>query len=304
MSFNYNECQKKVGNNKFSRFLGWLLLIFGIIIFITALLSYVNWNSKKNNYIKEYVYSEFGTLYYESNGNKVYIQNVYNTDNEKITIDIPNNYVVIMYIDKNNIHDGIYFDSDNTNDQSMLNPTMSLYVTLFLVAFGLYFILTYKEQKENKTTIKPLFLIFVFIFLLGIGFIVFEGYNALNYFNLKSQNNIATATIYSQLHNKGTEENLYKPVAYYYVDGEKYIYVNDTYEKGSFENKLGTTFELYYEKSNPSKVSKKENPVDFKILILGIGLALFSLPFIFFKNKMDRRFQKNILKQNENDWKI
>lgn len=304
MSVNYKEYQKNVGNNKFLKILGWLFLIVGILVFITHMLSFVSWNSKKSNYIKEYVYSEFGTLYYESNGKKVYIQNIYNTDNEKITIDIPNNETVVMYINLENINEGIYFDLDNTVDQSMLNPTISIFVSLFLVAMGLYFVLTGKETKENETTTNPLFLFFVFLFLLGSGLIAFQVYDAVNYFNLKSQNNIATATIYSQIYNKGTEKNTYKPVAYYYVDGEKYIYVNDTYEEGTLDDKLGDTFEVYYEKSNPNKVSKKENPIDVLILIIGIGFALFSFPFVFLKHKMEGRIQKNILKQNENDWKI
>lgn len=306
MIFNYNEYQKNIGNSKFFKILGWLFLIIGILGFINDMFSFASWNSKKSNYIKEYVYSEFGTLYYESNGKKVYIQNIYNPDNEKITIDIPNNEIVVMFINKENINEGIYFDLNNAVDQSILNPMISILIPMFMIAMGLYFVLTSKEAKQNKYTTNPLFLFFVFLFLLGSGLIAFQIYDAVNYFNLKSQNNIATATIYSQIYNKGTGENTYKSVAYYYVDGEKYIYVSDIYEEGTLADKLGDTFELYYEKSNPNKVSKKENPIDIQILMIGIGLALFSFPFVFLKQKMEERIQKNILKQNENenDWKI
>lgn len=305
MSVNYKEYQKNIGNNKFFKVLGWFFLIAGIFVFITHMIPFASWNSKKSNYSKEYVYSEFGTLYYEANGKKIYVQNIYNTYNEKITLDIPNNEIIVMYINKDNINEGIYFDLDNTTDQSMLDPTLSISASLFLVVMGLYFILTCKETKENESTTNPLFPFFVYLFLLGIGVVVFQSYNAINYINLKSQNNIATATIYSEIYNKGAEKREYhKPVAYYYVDGKKYIYVNDTYEEGTLDDKLGDTFELYYAKSNPNKVAKKEKPINILILIIGIGFAVFSFPFVFLKSKMNKGIQKNILKQSENGWKI
>ena len=90
---NVDQYQKDIGNNKFFKVLGWFFLIAGIIVF-TNIFAFFSWNSRKSNYIKEYVYSEYGTLYYESNGQKVYIQDIYNTNNEKITINIPNNETI------------------------------------------------------------------------------------------------------------------------------------------------------------------------------------------------------------------
>ena len=39
---------------------------------------------------------------------------------------------------------------------------------------------------------------------------------------------------------------------------KKYTYVNDIYEHGTFDEKIGETFELYYDTTNPNKVTKKE----------------------------------------------
>lgn len=288
MKINYEGHQKNIGNNKFFKFVGWIFLFAGIFVLITSILDFIRWDYKKNNYIKEYVYSESGTLYYELNDERIYIKNVYNTDDEKITINIPNNKVIIMYIDKNNINDGIYFDLNNSFDQGMLYPAIIIFISLFLVAMGLFAIITNMETRKNKATIKPLFFICLIAFLVGSAIIVKQVYNTINYFNLKSQHNIVTATIYSQIYS-GREEDTYKFVAYYYVDGKKYIYVNDYYEEGNFDDKLGNTFELYYDKSNPNKVVKMGNPIDVLILILGIGFAAGSFPFIFLKEKIEEK---------------
>ncbi len=55
-----------------------------------------------------------------------------------------------MYIDKNNINDGIYFDLDNTLDTSMLNPTILIFGTLFFISAGLTSILTYEEANGKE----------------------------------------------------------------------------------------------------------------------------------------------------------
>lgn len=303
MKFNYKVYQQNVGKNKIFKFLGWFFLIAGIVIFITSTISSIEWNTKKSNYTKEYIYSENGTLSYELNSQKVYVTNVYNTDNENITVNIPNNKIVIMYINKENINEGIYFDIDNTSDQNILNPTMTVVVSLFLISVGSYFVLTAKEVKENNITTKPLFLIYILLFFVGVGLIGFQVYNAINYFNLKSQNNVTTATIYTEIYSKGTTKDMYKPVAYYYIDGQKYIYVNSIYEKGKIDDKIGDTFKVYYEKNNPNKVINAEKPINIQMLIIGIAFTVFAFPFVFFRNTMEKRVQKNMLKKDD-EWKI
>lgn len=271
----------KKETKKSFKIVGWILLIMGILVFITHIIPFINWSVKKSNYTLEYVYNDSGTLYYEVDNERVYIQNIYNTNNEKITLNISNNETVIMYIDKNNINDGIYFDLDNTFDSSMLNPTINIFVTLFLIACGLTSILTYEEAKGREHNVPSLTPIFVFLIILGFGFIDSQVDDAFNYFSLKEKNNVAVATIYSGIYRWGGSSANYKSVAYYYVDGNKYIYVNNEYEKGELSSHLGDTFELYYDEQNPNKAVKKDNPINIFILVIGIGLVvLFSAPFV------------------------
>ena len=305
MKVDYKQIHDSIGDNKFYKILGWIFLTVGILSFITSTITLIDWNLKRSNYTEEYVYSEFGTLYYETNGKRIYVQDIYNTDNEKITLDIPNNKTIVMYINKDNINEGVYFDLDNKLDISILNPIIGILIPFFLVVMGAFFILTNKEAKENKYTLRPLYLFYVFLLIVGIGEIAFESNNIINHISIEKQNNTATATIYSEIYNNGKANNMYKPVAYYYVDGEKYIYVSDIYEKGTLDDKIGDTFELYYEKSNPNKVVKKENYVNIPILIIGICFVVFSFPFVFLKRKMEERIQNHILEQSkkENNYK-
>ena len=271
----------KKETKKSFKIVGWILLIMGILVFITHIIPFINWSVKKSNYTLEYVYNDSGTLYYEVDNERVYIQNIYNTNNEKITLNISNNETVIMYIDKNNINDGIYFDLDNTFDSSMLNPTINIFVTLFLIACGLTSILTYEEAKGKEHKVPSLTPIFVFLIILGFGFIGSQVDDAFNYFSLKEKNNVAVATINSGIYRWGGSSVNYKSVAYYYVDGNKYIYVNNEYEKGELSSHLGDTFELYYDEQNPNKAVKKDNPINIFILVIGICLVvLFSAPFV------------------------
>lgn len=251
-------------------------------------------NTKKSNYTLEYVYNDSGTLYYELGNERIYIQNIYNMDNEKITPYIPNNETIMMYIDKNNINEGIYFDLNNTIDKSVLNPALTIFTTLFFISAGLTCILTFEEANGRKHKIPSLIPIFIFLIILGVGFIGSQVDDSITYFDLKGKNNVTIATIYSEMYNSGQASNKYefggyesyKPVAYYYVDGNKYIYVNNDYEKGTLEDNLGNTFEVYYDEQNPSKAVKKENPTNILVLIVGIGLVvLFSAPIVALMRK-------------------
>ena len=40
------------------------------------------------------------------------------------------------------------------------------------------------------------------------------------------------------------------------------------------------------------------------MIIIGIGFVAFSTPFVFFKNKMEKRIDKNMSKQTNQEWKI
>ena len=272
----------KKETKKSFKIVGWILLIIGVLIFITNTNSVISWNAKKSNYTLQYVYSDSGTLYYEVDNERVYIQNIYNIDNEKITPNIPNNETVIMYIDKNNVNDGIYIELDHTSSGiSLLNPVLYIFVTLFFISAGLTSILTYEEENGREHKVSSLTPIFIFLIIVGFGFIGSQVDDAINYFSLKGKNNVAVATIYSEIYSKGGTSDNYKLVAYYYVDGNKYIYINNEYEEGVLADHLGDTFELYYDEQNPSKSVKKDNPINILVLVVGSGLViLFSSPFV------------------------
>ena len=305
---NYNEINKSVGKSKVAKIFGWIFLVAGILVCITTLSTYIGWKLKENNYNKQYVYSSYGNLYYENNNDKTYVETIYDTNNEVIDLDIPNEKTVIMYCSKKNTSECIYFNMNNSLDQGMLNPFMSIIVTLFLIVIGLFFVINTRVQKddkeEEKSSLSSIYMFYVFLFVFGASVFIWQIYNAVNYFKLKNNLNVTTATIYSEIYNIGAENDLYKPVSYYYVDNQKYIYVNDSYIDGSLEENIGTTFELYYNKNNPSEVSKKESPVNILMLIIGIGFVAFSTPFVFFKNKMEKRIDKNVSKQINQEWKI
>lgn len=287
----------KKETEKSFKIVGWILIIIGILVFITNIIPFINLNAKKSNYTLEYVYNDYGTLYYEVDNERVYIQNIYNMDNEKITPYIPNNETVIMYIDKNNINDGIYFDLDNTIDKSVLNPVLIIFSTLFFISAGLTCILTFEKANGREHKVPSVVPMFIFLVILGFGFIGSQVNNAINYLSLKGKNNVTVATIYSEMYNKGQVSNeyefggyeSYKPVAYYYVDGNKYIYVNNDYEKGTLESNLGNTFEVYYDEQNPSKAVKKDNPINILVLVVGMGLVIFfSAPLIVLMRKKNK----------------
>ena len=219
-----------------------------------------------------------------------------------------------MYCDKNNPRECIYFDANNSLDQSRLNPTMDFFVELLLLATAIFLILKKRynilpkdgnrEEYKKGSSLSSIYLCFVLIFAIGIGIFGWQLYNAINYFNLKNNVNITTATIYSEIYNVGGNKYLYKPVSYYYVDNQKYVYVNDQYEYGNLNDNLGNTFELYYNKNNPNQVSKKENPINFLLLIGGIFFTALAFPFVFFKKNMEKRMDKNLAAQEKQEWKI
>ncbi len=312
---NYNEINKSVGNSRLAKIFGWIFLIAGLLVFITTIGSYIGWKTKETGYIKEYVYSDSGILYYEDNEEKVYVEKIYNTDDKIIELDIPDKKTAIMYCDKNNLSECIYFDTNNSVDQSRLNPIMGILTTLFLVAIASFLIPKKRfnkilkknsngEEYENGSSISSIYLFYVFLFAMGIGFLGWQLYNAINYFSLKNNNNITTATIYSEIYNLGADNDKYKPVSYYYVDNQKYVYVSDQYEDGNLNDNLGNTFDLYYNKNNPNKVSKKDKPLNFILLIIGICFTAFTFPFVFFKKKMEKRIDKNLSVQEKQEWKI
>ena len=312
----YNELNKYVGRSKFAKFLGLFFLLGAILVGTVTTISYIDWKTKESNYIKEYAYSDSGMLSYENKGEQVYVEKLYNTDNEIIELDIPDKRTVILYCSKKNSRECIYFDLDNTVDQSKLNPIMAVFITLLLACLATFCLSKKRvrkivknsdngEEYEQGTSLSSIYLFYVFLFAMGVGVLSFLLYQKINYLRLKDDNHIVTATIYSEIYNKGNDDNHYKPVAYYYVDNQRYIYVSDIYEDGNLNENLGKSFELYYDKNNPNKVSSKENSVNITLLIVGICFTAFTFPFVFFKKKIEKSMDKNRAKvKKEQEWKI
>ena len=266
----YENIHKYTGKSKFLLFFGWLFIICGILVLVTNIVTWNEWGKKEKNYEKKYVYSENVDLYYEKENEKTYIETVYNSDQEKITPNIPNAKTIIMYIAKNNPNEGIYVNLNNSNDTAMLSPVSGIVTSLILFVIGIYPILANREVKEGKRTFRPVFFVYFAFFICGVVLIGMQINKGFNYLKLKNQNNITTATINSEMYVYTSNDDLYKPVAYYFVNGQKYIYVSDYFEKGTLDKNLNKTFNLYYDSNNPNVVSKLKNPINIKMLIIGI----------------------------------
>lgn len=312
-TINYNEFNKIIGNNGFFKILGYFFLVAGILCSLGIVFPFINWKLRESDYNREYIYSNYGLLYYEKNKENINIEKIYNTDGEVIELNIPDKNTAIMYCDKNQLNECIYFDQNNKVDMNMLNPIMGILITLFFFA-GAFFFLSKKRvnklvKKDNsgnevimeKSSLTSIYLLFVWFFVVGIVVVGWQLFNAINYFNLKKDNNIATATIYSEiysirapLYHGTTKIEQYIPVSYYYVNNQKYIYINDEYESGTLNNNLGKTFELYYDKNNPNIVSEKTNPINILLLIIGICFIVFSFPLVFFSKKQEKRIDKTL----------
>jgi len=310
---NYDEMNKNVGNSKLFKVLGWFFLIGGVLVLLSVLSSYISWNAKKSNYNKEYVYSKYGVLYYEDGGKHVYVNKIYNTDGEEITLKLPDKKSAIMYCNKHNTSECIYFDINNTTDQSMENPILGLLVSFFLIALALFALpkKRFNEKKDEQgnvigktSSVDSLVPFFIFLFIVGLGSILWQIYAVSSYLSLKNTNNEVTATIYSDIYNEKTEGTSYRSLSYYYVNNKKYIYLDDMYESGTIDDNMGKTIKLYYNPNDPSKVVEDHNPFDFIALLIYIGFIIVSAPFIFFKKKMEGRIHKTLSNQKEVEWKI
>lgn len=227
---------------------------------------------------------------------KVYVKDVYDTSDKSITLDIPDQKTVIMYCDKNTPTQCIYLDLNDTGDMFLLQPFLSFLIYFLMIAMGFFFIYhTTKGLHIKKDSFNDIYLVFIFFFLLGCFGVFFQVRNFFNYYELKKSGNVVDAHIYSEIYSSGGKDYLYKPVSYFYVDHQKYIYVNDSYIKGSLEENYGKTFEIYYNKENPSDASLVKNPVNFYILLISLLFVVISFPFIFFKTKMEKKFKQNLI---------
>lgn len=302
MNFNWI---KKI---RISKIIGWTFLAAGILNFVSLIPDHIIWKLKEDNYNKQYVYSSGGDLYYEVNNKKIYIEKIYDTSNEIIELEVPDKNTVLMYCFKNNIKECVYIDMNNSLDDALIHPLFYIWMCLVLIWLGLLYVNEIEIKRPNKKKVGLFFpSVYVFclcLFLAGVGLFMCQISNAVDYFSLKNDNYVTTATIYSKIYNISGTKYVYKPVSYYYVDNKKYIYINDSYLDGELENDYGKTFDLYYNKDNPSKVSKKEKPVNFFVMIIGIGLIIFSYRIVFHPFVSQERLVSAYEKPRKKEWKI
>lgn len=263
---------------------------FLILCSIISLFQTFSWLITKEKYNKEYVYSDLGSLYYEKNEEKIYIEKIYNTNGETLQLNVPDKKTIIMYCYKDKPTEGIYLGMNNTTDSRLQNPIVNICVSIFILAVA--FFILFSKNKENP--IKNFYIFYVLIFVIGIILSAYEICNVISYFSIKNNDNIVNATIYSDIYETGITGERYKAVSYYYVNDNKYVYVDEAYKNGNINDVLGTTKRLYYDINNPENVSEKINIWKIFFLIIGILITIISFPFVFFTNKMSKRYNKAI----------
>lgn len=269
--------------------IGCFLLLCSIITFVQT----ITWQVKRKDYNKEYVYSDSGLLYYEKNDERIYIEKIYNTNGEILQINVPDKKTIIMYCYKDTPTEGIFLGMNNTADSRLQYPIMNIYVSALILTIALVIL----SKKRNENPIIRFYPIYVFILFVGIGISCLQIHNIINYCILKDNNNIVNATIYSDIYEIGISSDKYKSVSSYYIDNNKYVYVDETYKNGNINDALGTTQKLYYNPDNPVKVAKEIKLSNFFLLIIGIIIIAFTFPIVFFRNKMANRFNHAVRKK-------
>ncbi len=269
--------------------IGCFLLLCSIITFVQT----ITWQVTKKDYNKEYVYSDYGLLYYEKNDERIYIEKIYNTNGEILQINVPNKKTIIMYCYKDTPTEGIFLGMNNTADSRLQYPIMNIYVSAFILTIALVIL----SKKRNENPIIRFYPIYVFILFVGIGISCLQMHNIINYYTVKDDNNIVNATIYSDIYEIGISSDKYKSVSSYYIDNNKYVYVDETYKNGNINDVLGTTQKLYYNPDNPVKVAKEIKLSNFFLSIIGIIIIAFTFPIVFFRNKMANRYNNAVRKK-------
>ena len=275
---------------KLTKIAGWFLVVVGATIFLVSSVTAINWYAKKHNYEQQYVDGPTRALSYRLDGHTINITKLLDTAGEDVSLELPEDQTAVVYCEKSNPASCIYFDMDNAMDENALNPSIGLYMSFMAVALGLYVVLTIKyADKDHASPRKPLFALFLVLFLAGISVVIYQVYLTVEHSVLKSQNNTTTARIYSSIYNaSSSKNNMYKPVADYYVNGVRYVYVKDLYTEGSLAEDRHKTFELYYDKDNPRRVSEKEKPINLVMTFIGVAFIVLGAMGLFKKETAKR----------------
>lgn len=150
---------------------------FFVLVGIMGLFDTIIWLVAKGDYNEEYVYSDLGTLYYEKNNEKIYIEKMYNTDGEILELSIPDKKTIIMYCYKDNPAEGIFLGVDNTSDWGLQYPVVNIYISVLFLIVALFILF----NKNNENPIINGYLFYLYFFAVGIGFAISQIYNVINY---------------------------------------------------------------------------------------------------------------------------
>lgn len=176
----------------FKKILGYFLILCSVITFAQT----ITWILDKEDYNKEYVYSDSGNLYYETNDEKIYIEKIYDTNEEILQLSVPNGKTIIMYCYKDKPTEGIYLGINNTSDSRLQYPIVNIYVSAFILVLALFIL----RKRNNERFIQKFYLFYIFLFTVGIGLASYQGASIINYYIAKAENNIVNATIYSDIY--------------------------------------------------------------------------------------------------------
>lgn len=261
------------------------IILFFLILSLLSNLSML-FSLNQNTYTKQYAYSDLGVLYYEKNNQKIYI------DNESNLLDVPYGKTIEVYCNNDNLKECVYIEKIHETDFWIYIQI----VFIILISIYLYKIKTKKvkfveeENKEQAIEISSRILlnfIYGLMIALGMSLVLSQIKNSYNYFTFE-KNNIVEATIYSEIYMNSENQTKYKPVAYYYVNNIKYVYVSDKFENGSLEENLNKKIKLYYDDNDPSQAIKTKSSFEFKILFVGVVMLIVGFQFLLFKEKSEK----------------
>lgn len=288
---------KKDGKGKKgNKITGIIFLIVGLLVLLVCSFMYLNWSSKKNNYIQIYAYSSNGLLEYKYNDQSINVDKISNYYDETILLKIPDGKSIKLFCEKNNNSNCIYFDESNELESSIVNnPILAIFCSLFLVVIGLFFIEKSQPYNPNKNKSYSMFCFFSWIALSGLFILGWQIVRYSNYNELKKQNNVITANVYSEIYNKNSSNESHKILATYNVNNSEYTYVRDFYKKGNIEKSI----KLFYDSNNPSIAIEDEKSVNIGLIIISLMFVSASIPYLLLSgNKNNKKSKWSIEKLN------
>lgn len=301
----YNNFQKKDGISKIFIIIGYSLL-FITLIFLFELPGVVRWNLKKDNYTKNYVYSVQGDLYYIADGKINHLEKLYDFSDDELDIEIPDGESIVVFVDNNNVSEGYLYGSYKRSGEMETNLFGYFVLILYLLALSLCPIIAIHEYKKNRTTLNPVFLLGLSLLIVGIYLLVNFVIDTINRNDIINQNNLANATINSQIYLADTYkiEN-FTYVATYKVDGQTYYAEVKRSSDINPEEIIGDNVQVLYDQNDPSKYILKNSSPNYSNLFISIISIILGFIITFFRKNVSKRNVTNDEKSEENaEWKI